>query len=165
MTSVTQAGTSYAYTYAGTGQNEVLSQNTPNGTYTYTYGRTDQQGLPVIEHITAAGLTAYVEHDPVSGQPLLLRTSSGKQSLYVYDGTGNPVALLTDDSYQAFGYKYDPYGVPVLTQASGRLRSPPAPVPVQDWCAGPHHRVDPLRRPLVRPRYRPVHSATAILEI
>jgi len=37
----------------------------------------------------------------------------------VYDGTGNPVALLTDDSYQAFGYKYDPYGVPVLTQSSG----------------------------------------------
>jgi hypothetical protein len=57
--------------------------------------------------------TAYVEHDPVSGEALMLRTSSGMQSLYVYDGTGNPTALFTSGAYTAFAY--DPYGVPTLT--------------------------------------------------
>ena len=33
----------------------------PIGTYQLTYGRTDQQGQPVIEQVNAAGLTAYVE--------------------------------------------------------------------------------------------------------
>ena len=38
----------------------------PIGTYQLTYGRTDQQGQPVIEQVNAAGLTAYVER-PVHG--------------------------------------------------------------------------------------------------
>ena len=80
---------------------------------------TDQQGQAVIEQVKVGAVTAYVEHDPVTGQPLMLRTSSGKQSLYVYDGTGNPAALLTSDNYQAFAYSYDPYGVPTLTSNSG----------------------------------------------
>ena len=63
--------------------------------------------------------TAYVENDPVTGQPLMLRTSSGIQALYVYAGTGSPVALLTDFASQAYAYSYDPYGVAVLTQSSG----------------------------------------------
>ena len=119
MTSVTKAGSNYTYTYAGTSQNEVLSETTPSGTYALTYGRTDQQGQAVIEQVKVGAVTAYVEHDPVTGQPLMLRTSSGKQSLYVYDGTGNPAALLTSDNYQAFAYSYDPYGVPTLTSNSG----------------------------------------------
>lgn len=41
------------------------------------------------------------------------------QSLYVYDGTGNPTALLTSGAYTAFAYDYDPYGVPTLTTDSG----------------------------------------------
>lgn len=119
MTSVTKAGSAYSYTYAGTSQNEVLSETTPSGNYALTYGRADQQGQPLIEQVKVGAVTAYVEHDPVTGQPLMLRTSSGKQSLYVYDGTGNPAALLTSDNYQAFAYSYDPYGVPTLTANAG----------------------------------------------
>jgi len=52
-------------------------------------------------------------------QPLMLRTSSGTVSLYVYSGIGSPVGLLTDFSTQAFAYQFDPYGVPVLTVTSG----------------------------------------------
>jgi RHS repeat-associated protein len=63
--------------------------------------------------------TAYVEHDPVTGEALMLRTSSGMQSLYVYDGTGNPAALITSGAYTAFAYEYDPYGVETLTTNSG----------------------------------------------
>lgn len=121
MTSVTKSGTTYNYTYAGTSQTEVLSQVTPSGTYKVTWGRTDAQGLPVIEQYKKDNLTAYVENDPVTGQALMLRTSSGMQSLYVYDGTANPVALLTSSPTVAFAYDYDPYGVPTLTADSGGL--------------------------------------------
>ncbi|XAS65656.1 RHS repeat-associated core domain-containing protein [Micrococcaceae bacterium Sec5.8] len=121
MTSVTKAGTTYNYTYAGTSQNEVLSQTTPNGTYRITYGRTDAQGQPVIEQYKKDNATAYVEHDPATGEALMLRTSSGMQSLYVYDGTGNPAALITSGAYRAFAYDYDPYGVPAITADSGGL--------------------------------------------
>ncbi|WP_326966391.1 RHS repeat-associated core domain-containing protein, partial [Arthrobacter sp. CG_A4] len=52
---------------------------------------------------------------------LMLRTSSGMQSLYIYDGTGNPAALITSTPTIAFAYDYDPYGVPTLTADSGGL--------------------------------------------
>lgn len=119
MTGVTVGGTRYRPSYAGTGQNELLSENTTNGYYTYAYGRADQNGQPVIEQINRDGATAYVEHDPVSGEPLMLRTSTGMQSLYVYDGTGNPSVLVTSGAYRAFAYSYDPYGVPTLTEDGG----------------------------------------------
>ncbi|MEC5179691.1 RHS repeat-associated core domain-containing protein [Arthrobacter sp. CG_A4] len=51
----------------------------------------------------------------------MLRTSSGMQSLYIYDGTGNPAALITSTPTIAFAYDYDPYGVPTLTADSGGL--------------------------------------------
>jgi RHS repeat-associated protein len=111
--------TTYNYTYAGSSQNEVLSQTTPNGTYNITYGRTDAQGQPIIEQYKKDTNTAYVEHDPVTGEALMLRTSTGMQSLYVYDGTGNPTALLTSGAYTAFAYDYDPYGVRDITTDSG----------------------------------------------
>jgi hypothetical protein len=46
-------------------------------------------GQPIIEQYKKDNATAYVEHDPVTGEALMLRTSTGMQSLYVYDGTGN----------------------------------------------------------------------------
>ena len=51
----------------------------------------------------------------------MLGTSTGMQSLYVYDGTGNPAALITSSPTIAFAYDYDPYGVPTLTADSGGL--------------------------------------------
>ena len=102
MTTVTKGTNTYNYTYAGASQNELLSQTTPQGTYKLTYGRTDAQGMPIIEQLKRNDGTAYIEHDPVTGEPLMLRTSSGMQSLYVYDGTGNPAALLTSAEYVAF---------------------------------------------------------------
>ncbi|OMH24761.1 hypothetical protein BKD30_07530 [Tersicoccus phoenicis] len=109
----------YTYDYAGASSHELLKETTPKGTYQLTYGRTDAQGLPVIEQLKKDNLTAYVEHDPVTGQPVMLRTASGKQALYIIDGTGNPAALITDAAYRAFAYEYDPYGTPTLTKVSG----------------------------------------------
>ncbi len=119
MTTSTRGTSSYAYKYAGASQNEVLQQETPASTYQLVYGRTNGVGNPVVEQVKVGANTAYVENDPVTGQPLMLRTSSGIQALYVYAGTGSPVALLTDFASQAYAYSYDPYGVAVLTQSSG----------------------------------------------
>ncbi|MDF2497139.1 MAG: hypothetical protein K0Q86_771 [Arthrobacter koreensis] len=127
MTKVTKGSNTYNYTYAGSSQNELLSQTTPQGTYQLTYGRTDAQGLPIIEQLKRNEGTAYIEHDPVTGEPLMLRTSSGMQSLYVCDGTGNPAALLTSAEYVAFAYSYDPYGTPTLTETSNGLGVPQNP--------------------------------------
>ncbi|MCC3279648.1 hypothetical protein LJ754_10855 [Arthrobacter sp. zg-Y40] len=140
MTTATVGGKAYTYKYAGPAQNELLSQTTPQGTYQLTYGRTDAQGQPVIEQLKKDNLTAYVEHDPVTGEPLMLRTSSGMQSLYVYDGTGNPAALITSGKYVAFAYAYDPYGKPTLTEDSGGLGVPQNPytfkIGLQDRATG-----------------------------
>ena len=46
----------------------------------------------------------------------MLHTSSDDAAPYVHDGTGSPVALLTDTS--SIRYKYDPYGLPTLQQTS-----------------------------------------------
>jgi RHS repeat-associated protein len=107
--------TTTTYTYAGTGQTKVLSESTTSGnTYNLTYGRTDQQGNAIVEQYHV-GLTAYVESDPLTGAPLMLRTSSGIEALYVNDGIDNPVGLLTDFNTNAFTLTYDPYGAANLT--------------------------------------------------
>ena len=109
-------------TTSGGANNELLSQQTPKGTYTFGYGRPAQTGVPTIETASKDGQTANVISDPVTGQPLMLRTSSGMQAMYVYDGTpGSPIALITNAAYQAFAYDYDPYGLPTLTATSGGL--------------------------------------------
>jgi RHS repeat-associated protein len=140
MTTATVGGNSYTYKYAGAAQNELLSQTTPQGTYQLTYGRTDALGMPVIEQLKKDNLTAYIEHDPVTGEPLMLRTSTGMQSLYVYDGTGNPAALITNEAYVAFAYSYDPYGKPALTENSGGAGVPQNPytfkIGLQDRATG-----------------------------
>ena len=92
-----------------------------HGSHQLVYGRTDQQGQPVVEQVNFNGSTGYVEHDSVTRQPLMLRTSNGIQTLYESDGTGNPVALLTDYSTQSYAYKYDPYGTAVLTTGGGNV--------------------------------------------
>jgi hypothetical protein len=84
-----------------------------------TYARNDQNGNPVIEGYNVNATQAYVENDPVTGQANMLRTSSGENSLYVYDGIGNPVGLLTDFSTSAYQYTYDSYRAPTLVQSSG----------------------------------------------
>lgn len=120
MTAVTKAGVTYNYKYAGTNQNELTHGDVPNyGAYDYTYGRTDRQGLPIIESLKVTSgtsvNTAYIEHDPVTGAPLLLRTPSGMQSMYIYDGTGNPIMLITSAAVIATAYKFDPYGAAAVT--------------------------------------------------
>ncbi|WP_165971288.1 RHS repeat domain-containing protein [Microbacterium oleivorans] len=119
MTGVSNASGSFTYKYAGTSQVEVLQQQQASVTRKLTYGRTNQAGLPVLEQAQWGSITAYIENDPVTGQPLLLRTSTNTVSLYVYDGLGNPTAILRDFGSPGYTYTYDPFGLPTLTYNSG----------------------------------------------
>ncbi|GAA4424077.1 hypothetical protein GCM10023169_20450 [Georgenia halophila] len=96
-----------------------MNQTTPEGTYRYTYGRTGATGKPTIEQVRHGNDTAYLENDPTTGQPIVLRTASGMQSLYIYDHLGSPIALITQAPYPAFAYTFDPYGAAQLTEDSG----------------------------------------------
>jgi hypothetical protein len=57
----------------------------------------DDPGQLVIEQYHVIGATAYVENDPTTGQPLMLRTSSNITCLYVDDENGNRYAYAGDD--------------------------------------------------------------------
>ena len=119
LASVTRSGNTYSYTYSGQGNGQLVSQTTPNGTYKFAYGRTDGQGNPVLEEVAKDGRSASVISDPVTGQPLLLQTTSGIQANVVYDGTpGSPVAIITDGSHAAWAADYNPWGTPVITQST-----------------------------------------------
>jgi RHS repeat-associated protein len=115
MTTVANSGGTFTYKYAGTNQVEVLQQQSNERNYKLVYGRTNQVGIPVIEQVQAGGNLAYIENDPVTGEPLMLRSSSGIETLYVYDGLGSPVALLTDFAAVSYAYTFDPYGAAVLS--------------------------------------------------
>jgi RHS repeat-associated protein len=125
QTSATVSGVKTTYTYAGTNQNELISESTPGGqTYKYSYGAPDQNGIPQIDSITVGTTggsttgTGYVLHDP-SGQPIMLQTNSSVTCLYLYDGTGNPVALSTSFNTTAIALRYDPYGAATRTDGGG----------------------------------------------
>ncbi|MFF1571332.1 RHS repeat domain-containing protein [Leifsonia sp. NPDC058292] len=115
MTQAVTGTVTSTYTYAGTSQNQVLSESFSGRTYQLTYGRTDKNGQPVIEGYNVNGNQAYLFSDPKTGQPTMLSTSSDQDCLYVIDGIGNPVGLLTDFATNAFTFAYDPYGAANLT--------------------------------------------------
>jgi len=57
--------------------------------------------------------------DPTTGQPLGIVTSADQACMLVFDGTDNPVGLLTNSATVSFAYKYDPWGVQTLTAGGG----------------------------------------------
>lgn len=128
MTKVTKpGGNEYNYRYAGTSQVEVLQQEYSARDYKLVYGRTNQVGLPVVEQVQAGTTMAWIDNDPVTGEPLMLTTAGGVQTLYVYDGLGTPVGMLTDYATVAYVNTFDPYGTAVLTgggQGNGFLSNP-----------------------------------------
>ncbi len=107
-----------SYEYAGADMNKLLTQSTDGSAeYDYTYGTTDQNGVPVIATRKQIGIgTASVVSDPVTGQPLDLRTSDNVTSLYVLDGIGNPTTSIADTGQIAYQVSYDAYGAEAVTK-------------------------------------------------
>ena len=99
-----------SYTFAGTTQNELISQTVPGGaTFNYTWGRTDANRLPLLENLTNSNGTSYLWHDD-TGSPLAIKTYTGGVAYYALDGLGSPVALINANGAQVATYSYDPYG-------------------------------------------------------
>jgi len=117
--STSKNSTTSTYTYAGTNNNELLSQVVPGDrTYSLAYGRTDRNGLPVVDSVTASGVgTGYVITDP-DGVPIMLGTSTGNTVLYLYDGINNPV-VLSANSATSQAFAYDPFGAQTKIGGSG----------------------------------------------
>ena len=122
MTQAVTGGVTSTNTYAGASQSEVLSETRGGSSPISTklvYGRTDANGQPEIEQYSINGSQAYVFDDPTTGQPLGIVTSSDQACMLVFDGTENPVGLLTNSATVSFAYKYDPWGVQTLTAGGG----------------------------------------------
>ncbi|PZE27263.1 hypothetical protein DEI86_07150 [Curtobacterium sp. MCBD17_028] len=114
MTSSTMGGKTTTYTYAGADQNELLSQSTPGGdSYTYVYGKSGQ-----LQSQTSSGLTSFFFDDPTTGQVLDAINPDLQVGLYLVDGIGNPVGILTDDGQRAYSVSFDPYGGRTVTSGA-----------------------------------------------
>ena len=104
--------TTSRYGYAGTTQNELVSDSARN----YTYGRTTKQGVPLVESYTALGSTYSYVYDP-QGTPLAME---GSNTHYLaLDGLGSPVALIKQDGATTGTYSYDPWGQVTATAVGG----------------------------------------------
>jgi len=132
MTEVTKDGNTWRYTYAGADQNEVLSQNRRRATTGPPTAAPTPKASRSSSSTGAAARPPTSRTTPVTGQPLILRTSTGMNLLYLYDGTGNPVVLITSGSTVAYAYKFSPYGVPVLTEDSGGTYAAGDPINLAD---------------------------------
>lgn len=120
MTSATTSTGTGTYTYAGTDQTELTELTTDAGeNVDYVYGRPDGNGQPVIEQVKLDAGTAYIDHDPTTGQPLVLRTTTGTEAYYVSDGFGSPVEFINQSTVTSTVYQYDPYGAYQTTTATG----------------------------------------------
>ena len=119
MTKAIRGGVTTDYTYAGADQKAVLSESVSAGTdYRTVYGKADGNGNPQIVTYTGGNNSSHVFSDPVTGQASLLTTSTDVVSMYLWDGLGNPVGLLTDGASNPVPATYDPYGLRALTAAN-----------------------------------------------
>jgi RHS repeat-associated protein len=108
---LTRAGAT-TYQYAGPDQRELTRQVGNGTTVSYTYGRTDQYGNPLVQSIRRSGASGavYLDHDAV-GTPQVLTTDTGAEHFYVLDDLGSPLALVNTHGTTVAAYTYDPYGV------------------------------------------------------
>jgi RHS repeat-associated protein len=67
---------------------------------------------------TGGNNSSHVFSDPVTGQASMLTTSTDVVSMYLWDGLGNPVGLLTDGASNPVPATYDPYGLRALTASN-----------------------------------------------
>jgi RHS repeat-associated protein len=95
-----------SFTYAGSGQNEVLSDGSATG---ITYGLADQNSQPWIQSYTPAGSsTDYVIRDQ-RGTPLGY-VQSGSSYAFTTDNIGSVTNVVASCGCVEATYTYDPYG-------------------------------------------------------
>jgi RHS repeat-associated protein len=103
------------FTYAGTGQSQLLSDGTATG---ITYGLPAQGGQPWVQSYTGAisPTPIYVLHDQ-QGTPLGME-HNGNAYFFVTDNLGSVVDLIDHTGGAAATYNWDPYGH-LISQSGG----------------------------------------------
>jgi len=106
-----------SYVYAGSDQTELVRQSGGGvRERSYTYGRTNSNGMPIIESYKDGTTTLSYLYDP-QGTPLALL--GGNSHYLAMDGLGSPTALINQDGGQTGKYTYDPYGGITATAVNG----------------------------------------------
>lgn len=100
-----------SFMYAGDTQDELIQQNSQNGTTNYTFGRADQAGTPTVESFTQTGAsnTSVTFHNDAAGQPIDF-TQDGNSLYVMYDGLGQTRATLKADGTVNGTVDPDPWG-------------------------------------------------------
>lgn len=115
QSSASGAGTT---SYAGLGQDELITQSNAGTSYGYIYGRDTQAGIPSEEEVTASttGTPTLINNDAF-GQPIDF--TEGTASQYVmYSGFGNMIGTIDSAGANTSTYHLDPYGA-LLSISSG----------------------------------------------
>jgi RHS repeat-associated protein len=111
MTRSVVNGLTTNYTYAGASEDQLLTDDSSDGNYTFTYGKQSSEGVPVIDTLTSSeDGTGRVLSDGSTGQALDLSASDGTTGAYVYDGENNQIAVIADTGVAVYKATYDPYG-------------------------------------------------------
>ncbi|MGN6413432.1 hypothetical protein [Flexivirga sp.] len=99
------------FLYAGDTQDELIQQNSQNGTTNYVFGRADQAGTPTVESFTQTGAsnTSVTFHNDAAGQPIDF-TQDGNSFYVMYDGLGQTRATLKADGTVNGTIDPDPWG-------------------------------------------------------
>ncbi|RZU33972.1 RHS repeat-associated protein [Blastococcus saxobsidens] len=114
MTALTDNAGTHTYTYAGIDQTELIAEG--NGR-TYTHGRTDEAGVPLIESFVSSGTTFAYLYDP-AGTPLAILAGTNTHYLGL-DGLGSVVAAVNHSGTHTAAWSYDPWGQATATAMNG----------------------------------------------
>jgi RHS repeat-associated protein len=112
-TATSSNGQGESFTYAGAGQDQVLSDGTADA---ITYGLSGQDGQPWIQSYTpfsndsptGSAKPVYILHDQ-QGAPLGY-TENGKAYAFITDNLGSVVAIVASTGSTTATYSYDPDG-------------------------------------------------------
>ena len=97
-------------TYAGLGQNELITQTIGTFNANYVYGRGNQAGVPSEEQFTATGTNSpTLVNNDAFGQAIDLTTGADSQFV-LYSGTGAMIGTIDTAGEPSTSYKLDPYG-------------------------------------------------------
>ena len=114
LVTMTDGSGVHSSTYAGTNQVERI---TDGDGHNYTYGRTTDQGLPLVESYVDGGGTTYSYLYDNKGTPLAIE---GANTHYLtLDGLGSPVATVNQNGTTTATYTYDAYGQTTATARNG----------------------------------------------
>jgi len=113
--------TDTTYSYAGPGQDELVTRKVTGGDTTkYVYGRSTKHGVPGIDLIITNGNKTYLDNDP-DGTPLGMELPTGQNAYFVLDGLGTVVGLVDGQGDLQVTYTYDPYGTVTATNGTGAI--------------------------------------------